>query len=295
MLVFLSYSREDQDRVGQVRADLEELGHTVWLDRRLSGGAEWWTAILAQIRACDVFVLCVTASSLQSEACVVELRYARAVQRLVVPVQLAGGLDPGVAPSPLPHLQWTPYLGGVRAELFGLVRALGGERRDLPDPLPPEPAPPGSYLFTLSEMVRSPDHLDLGGQLLVLHRIEAGIAQVRRRAALAALLAGLRGRPAQRAQVLPAQRPRVLRCVPQHRNRHGNHRSRPPGHPRRGRARPTSRSIEGILRRPGCTSATAGRTRGTSPDACTTDWSPTSVQVCSWTSSASAPALMPRT
>lgn len=204
MLIFLSYSREDQERVGQVRADLEELGHVVWLDRRLSGGAEWWTAILGQIRTADVLVLCVTESSLRSEACLAELGYARAVDRHVVPVQLTGGLDATLAPAPLPRLQWIPYLHGDKTELFGLIRALSGNLPgDLPDPLPPDPPVPGSYLMVLSEQVRTPDRLDLPQQLLVLHRIEAGIAQVRQHAALAALLTEFRRRHDLLAEVLP--------------------------------------------------------------------------------------------
>jgi hypothetical protein len=203
MLVFLSYSREDQDRIGQVRADLEDLGHTVWLDRRLSGGVEWWTTILGQIRLADVFLLCVTESSLRSEACLAELRYAWAVNRLVLPLRLAEGPDASLAPAPLPLLQWIPYLSGDKSELVGLVRTLSGGLRDLPDPLPPDPPVPGSYLITLSAQIRTTDRLDLGGQLLILHRIRSGMAQVRQPAALAALLDEFRGRHDLLAEVLP--------------------------------------------------------------------------------------------
>jgi len=44
--IFISYSRADQDQVGELFGDLQGLGHNAWMDKELSGGMEWWKEIL---------------------------------------------------------------------------------------------------------------------------------------------------------------------------------------------------------------------------------------------------------
>ena len=57
MTVFVSYASKDVERVTALQRDLGALvGGGVWIDSELHGGQQWWTAILDQIRSCDLFV-----------------------------------------------------------------------------------------------------------------------------------------------------------------------------------------------------------------------------------------------
>ena len=54
--IFVSYARQDQDKVRQIVEGFRVLEHSVWFDEGLVGGEEWWDEILHRIRGCDVFV-----------------------------------------------------------------------------------------------------------------------------------------------------------------------------------------------------------------------------------------------
>ena len=60
MQVFISYSSKIRQHVAALERDLEEAGYQVWYDQELSGGQAWWSEILSQVRACDVFALALT-------------------------------------------------------------------------------------------------------------------------------------------------------------------------------------------------------------------------------------------
>ena len=64
--LFLSYSREDIDRVGPIAAALEAAGHDVWWDRHIAGGQEFADAIEQALESADVVVVCWSAKSVRS-------------------------------------------------------------------------------------------------------------------------------------------------------------------------------------------------------------------------------------
>jgi len=64
--LFLSYSREDANRVGPLAAALEGDGHAVWWDRHISGGQEFADEIEQALESADVVIVCWTASSVRS-------------------------------------------------------------------------------------------------------------------------------------------------------------------------------------------------------------------------------------
>ena len=64
--LFLSYSREDIDRVGPIAAALEDAGHDVWWDRHIAGGQEFADAIEQALDSADVVVVCWSAKSVRS-------------------------------------------------------------------------------------------------------------------------------------------------------------------------------------------------------------------------------------
>ncbi len=64
--LFLSYSREDVERVGPIAAALEAAGHDVWWDRHIAGGQEFADAIEQALDSADVVVVCWSATSVRS-------------------------------------------------------------------------------------------------------------------------------------------------------------------------------------------------------------------------------------
>ena len=171
-MLFASYSRADRESIHPLLNDVEALGYDVWLDEQLSGGQVWWDEILAKIRECDAFLFIVTPSSVDSEACLLELEYAHALNRAVIPVELTD-TDPYVVPTALSRHQIVSYGAGDKSAMIAVSRALSkvDAARPLPDPEPAPPPLPGSYFTTLRDEVTGRDTLTLEQQLGVLHRL----------------------------------------------------------------------------------------------------------------------------
>jgi hypothetical protein len=153
-VLFASYSSIDRDKIDPLLGDLRALGYDVWFDEQLSGGQVWWNEILAQIRACEAFLILVTPASVDSEACLAELDYALALQRPVIPIELVP-MNNAVLPSALSTHQIVSYTTGAKAETMALTRALSraDTGRPLPDPEPPAPPLPGAYFSTLRDQI----------------------------------------------------------------------------------------------------------------------------------------------
>jgi tetratricopeptide (TPR) repeat protein/TolB-like protein len=91
--VFLSYSRDDADKVAPLAAALESAGHTVWWDRHISAGDEFSGAIEEALESADVVVVAWTAASVRSAWVRDEAGSGRDRGRLV-PVTLDGCAPP---------------------------------------------------------------------------------------------------------------------------------------------------------------------------------------------------------
>jgi TIR domain len=193
-MLFVSYSRDDRQLSDSVLADLDALGHEVWVDEKLSGGQVWWDEILATIRRSDAFLFLLTPSSVESEACLCEAEYARSLQRPIIPVELVA-TDPLLVPSVLGQHQIVRYLSGDKADTIALTRALvhADMGRPLPEPLPPEPELPGTYYSELRQQIASREQLGIDEQLGLLQRLKAR-AEAGGAAEVIPLLATLRAR-----------------------------------------------------------------------------------------------------
>jgi hypothetical protein len=65
--VFISYSRTDSAFIDRLDADLRARGYSTWVDRRrLEGGQYWEQEIDAAIVLCDLFLLVLSPSSVNS-------------------------------------------------------------------------------------------------------------------------------------------------------------------------------------------------------------------------------------
>ncbi len=196
MKIFVSYSRETEAVAKAVVADLESLGHDVWFDRELSGGQAWWDQILAAVRRCDLMVFLMHPKSLASVACTGERRYAVALGKAVLPLQVADGISINLLPPELAQLQIVPYHSGDRAEVLALARAVAGvpPPAPLPDPLPAPPEVPASYLGALAMQIDSAPTLSYAEQSAMLVDLRKALREPESRVDGDILLARLRKR-----------------------------------------------------------------------------------------------------
>jgi serine/threonine kinase PknH len=161
MPLFISYSSQDRATVDALTSALRRGQQQVWFDQELGGGDSWWSKILEQIRSCDVFIVALSNNWLQSKPSQAELRYARALNRPILPIRI-GDID-SMRVNPLAALQIIDYReptvdAGI--QLVTAVHALQNKPVPLPDPLPDEPPVPFGYITrlgnTLAEKEISP-------------------------------------------------------------------------------------------------------------------------------------------
>jgi len=166
MSMFVSYSRKDADlpEFQLLLSDLNLMRRQIWLDERLTGGQTWWDEILRQIRDCDVFLFVLSKKSLKSEACRRELAYAVSLQRPILPVRLVD-LSNWQLPEQVARAEVVDYSKRARSAESGVTFAFSlrdavdeltiHEARPLPNPLPPPPDIPVSYLQELQPLLEA--------------------------------------------------------------------------------------------------------------------------------------------
>ncbi len=156
MKVFITYSRSSKNSVQSLVEDLEELDHEVWFDHALSGGQSWWDNILHQIRDYEVYIFALTQDSLDSTACIRELKYAESLQKPLLPILMDTGISMAMAPRYLSNVQYVDYSNSNdKNAVLALIKAIKNLATTpaLPEPLPDPPPIPISYLDTLKEKV----------------------------------------------------------------------------------------------------------------------------------------------
>lgn len=97
--LFLSYSRDDVERVQPLASALEREGHSAWWDRHISGGQEFAGTIEQALASADVVIVCWSQSSVRSDWVRDEAAAGRDNGRLV-PLTLDG------CPPPLGFRQY---------------------------------------------------------------------------------------------------------------------------------------------------------------------------------------------
>ena len=150
MKVFVSYARDDQAAVRSLVDDLVRARVQVWIDEELVGGDAWWTAILEQIRGCEVFLFALSDKSLDSKPCRAEWGYAQALGLPILPVEIGPAANRRA--DPIFALHTLDYRDPTKNSAFDLISALHERARlraELPDPLPEPPRIPYEYLQRL--------------------------------------------------------------------------------------------------------------------------------------------------
>src|SRR5262245_37828949 len=174
---FLSYSRKDEAVVVPLERDLADAGLQVWYDKELSGGQAWWDRILASIRECDCFLFALSPSSLASAAWKRESAYAGALGKPIMPVLIADGVATKLLPRTLSMIHFLDYRAHDKQAFIALSKALGSVAAapPLPEPLPPPPEVPLSYLSHLGARVGAPGNLSFEQQSALLVELKGGL------------------------------------------------------------------------------------------------------------------------
>jgi hypothetical protein len=194
--VFVSYSRTNLDVVSQLVEDLQAVGMTTWHDQTLTGGQRWWDNILSNIRDCEIFIFALSPESWESEACRSELNYVCGLGKPILPVLVADGINLNLLSAPLHEIQVTDYRSRDKGAAFALLKALNATCAcpPLPDPLPPPPAVPVSYLGTLKERIDFNGALGAQEQNLLFLEVEEAMDDGRSPAEVRELLLCLKRR-----------------------------------------------------------------------------------------------------
>jgi serine/threonine kinase PknH len=177
MGLFISYSSQDRSAIEPLTAALRRARQQVWFDDDLGGGEAWWNEILEQIRACDVFIVALSNRSLESKPCQAEWRYAKALDRPILPVRI--GPVGSMRANPLAALQVIEYENptvDAGIQLVTAVHGLAAQQRPLPSPLPEEPPVPFAYLMRLSSTLAE-QNLDPHQQTHLVTELKSGLEE----------------------------------------------------------------------------------------------------------------------
>ncbi|MGH3678207.1 MAG: toll/interleukin-1 receptor domain-containing protein [Mycobacterium sp.] len=132
--LFLSYARQNASDIELLVQDLDDLGNTTWVDRKLRGGVDWWKEILRQITECDVFIAAITRDALKSVACQREREWAESLGKHILPVAVER------LPKSLPRDFAGRQIIDYSAPDKNAVKALAGSLYAVPPPSPlPDP------------------------------------------------------------------------------------------------------------------------------------------------------------
>ncbi|NOY63290.1 MAG: TIR domain-containing protein [Gammaproteobacteria bacterium] len=178
--IFISYSRQNEGVIKTLVKDLKVAKKEVWLDEALNGGQPWWDQILEKIRCCDIFIFAFSHDSRKSEACKRELGYAITLNKKVLPLRV-DDVNPNLLPHGMSAIQCTDYLEQDKNSALAMMAEIAALSASAfvppPDPLPPEPAVPLSYLGVIKDDVETGKMLSRDEQYALFYKIKSGVSE----------------------------------------------------------------------------------------------------------------------
>jgi formylglycine-generating enzyme required for sulfatase activity len=125
--LFTSYARADQRTCEMLVKYLAS--HHVWYDQRLLAGDDWWKKIIDEINRCHVFLFLVSADSLKSYYCNLELEHAKNTGKHIIPIKIE---KCNVTDNTLNSLQMIDMSGGMTGDCISkLLNALTAFERSM--------------------------------------------------------------------------------------------------------------------------------------------------------------------
>ncbi len=86
--IFISYSHKDREEVFKVLFNLQENGYRFWYDEGIDSGTESNEVIATTIEKCDYFIAFISANSLVSNTCRLELNFAHNLDKNILIIYL---------------------------------------------------------------------------------------------------------------------------------------------------------------------------------------------------------------
>ncbi len=142
--VFISYSREDKDRVLELAGKLRAAGVNLWIDQgSIDGATLWGEEIVNALDNAKVLLLAVTASAARSHNVAKEVVLFSERKGHILPVHLEQTTIPPALKYPLAGIQHIEYFHGDAAEnLKTILRSLERAGATIVPPKEPNAAPP---------------------------------------------------------------------------------------------------------------------------------------------------------
>jgi len=96
--IFVSYKRDDLERIKPVLQRINSWGYRLWYDKGIPGGAEWDALIEQKLKGCILMLFFVSRGSVESKYCRREVKYTDQLNKPILsiriePVELAHGLE----------------------------------------------------------------------------------------------------------------------------------------------------------------------------------------------------------
>jgi TolB-like protein len=142
--VFISYSREDKDRVLDLAGKLRAAGVSLWIDQgSIDGATLWGEEIVNALDHAKVLLLAVTASAARSHNVVKEVVLFSERKGHILPVHLEQTTIPPALKYPLAGIQHIEYFHGDPDEnLKTILRSLERAGATIAPPKETKPTPP---------------------------------------------------------------------------------------------------------------------------------------------------------
>jgi hypothetical protein len=170
LFIACSARAQSENEVRGLVEDLVALGDAVGTSPEPHGGTGWWDQTLARIRACDALLFVLAPRTLESEACLRQIRYAQALDKPLVAVELSERADLVSLPVLLSGARFVNYRRRDREGALRLCRVLRSLSKAPPLAalLPAPPELPPADLVSLRERVASPGKLDVQQQMALI-------------------------------------------------------------------------------------------------------------------------------
>jgi hypothetical protein len=132
--LFLSYAREDRQRVEPIYDSLKAAGFSPWMDvKDILPGTNWMREIEKTIADCDFFLVFISQNTINKRGHIqreIDMALAAYTEHLgsdihLIPVRL----DPVEPPSPFAQFQWIDYFAPEgRQQLISAIKSISKER-----------------------------------------------------------------------------------------------------------------------------------------------------------------------
>jgi hypothetical protein len=194
--LFVAYSRQSESEVRGLLEDLAALGDTVSVAPEPHVGTAWWDQALSRVRACDAMLFVLAPRTLESEACLRQIRYAQALGKQLLAIELSDQADLVSVPVLLSGVRFVSYRRRDRDGVLRLCRTLRslGKTRPLPAVLPAPPEPPPADLGPLRDRIVAAGKLDVHQQMALIAELARDSRDVHVGADCRQLLLALRRR-----------------------------------------------------------------------------------------------------